>query len=151
MSLDPTINLGDFSSYANDPNTVDISGGIAPFDPTTMTADSSTLTPSPDYTTALDSIAPGITSNIAQVQQPGQSWTDTLQSLLPTLATTYQQYQLLGVQVQRAKQGLPPLNVSQYGAGVQVGMSSDTQKTVLMVAGIIAAGIALATLTHSRK
>lgn len=87
------------------------------------------------YTAAVDAIAPGVTGIVAANQSQGESWTDTLQRLLPILATTYQQRQLLDVQVERARNGLPPLDASMYAPGVQVGLSSDTTKTVLMLGG----------------
>lgn len=91
-----------------------------------------------DYAVSLDVIAPGITEQITQVQQPGESWVDSLARLLPILATTYQQKQLLEVQMQRARAGQAPLDVSQYAPGVRVGMTEDT-KTLLIVGGIVAA------------
>lgn len=87
------------------------------------------------YSDAVETVAPGITGIIASNREPGESWTDTLQRLLPILATTYQQKQLLDVQVDRARSGLPPLDASMYAPGVQVGLSSDTTKTLLMFGG----------------
>jgi hypothetical protein len=83
----------------------------------------------------LDSIAPGISTIVADQQQAGESWVDTLARAIPLIAATVQQQQLLSVQVDRARQGLPPLNVTQYAAGAQVGLSPDT-KTFLMWGGI---------------
>lgn len=56
-----------------------------------------------------------------------------------TYLTVDQQRELLKIQNQRAAQGLPPLDVSQYTPGVNVGIASDTQRTLLLVAG--AAGV----------
>lgn len=88
----------------------------------------------------LEATAPGITAIVAQQQQPGQSWTDALKTALPIVAATYQQKQILDVQVQRAQQGLPPLDASQFAAGVNVGLSPQTLQYILLGAG----GIALA-------
>lgn len=82
------------------------------------------------FSASLEQIAPNVTTMITQQQQPGQTWFDSLTSLLPIIVATDQQRQLLQVQVDRAKQGLPPLDVSQYGAGVQVGVSSNLQKLI---------------------
>lgn len=92
--------------------------------------------------TNLDSIAPGITGIVTSQQQPGETWYDTLARSIPLIAATVQQQQLLSVQVDRARQGLPPLNVSQYAAGAQVGISEDT-KTFLMWGGVLAAAVFL--------
>lgn len=87
------------------------------------------------YSNAVESIAPGVTDIVAGNRAPGESWTDTLQRLLPILAATYQQKQLLDVQVDRARNGLPPLDASMYAPGVQVGLSSNTTKTIVMLGG----------------
>ena len=54
----------------------------------------------------------------------------------------YSQKQLLDVQITRARQGLPPLDTSQYESasqGLNVGLNRSTQSTFLMVAGLAAA------------
>lgn len=109
------------------------------YDPTTDAPVVDT-TPDDSYAQALNTIAPNTTQIIADQQQPGESWTQTLARSLPALAATYEQKQLLDVQVQRAKAGLPPLNSSQYGLGVNVGLSSQT---MLMIGGAIIAGFLL--------
>lgn len=87
------------------------------------------------YAPVFDYVAPGLNDMIDQQQQPGESWLDAVGRLLPIIAATDQQRQLLQVQVDRARQGLPPLNVSQYAAGVQVGVSSDL-KNLLVIGGL---------------
>ena len=94
------------------------------------------------YAPVFNTMAPGFNTLIDQQQQPSESWIDAAARLLPILAATEQQRQLLAVQVQRAQQGLPPLNMSQYAAGVQVGMSSDL-KNILVIGGSIALAILL--------
>lgn len=74
-------------------------------------------------------------------RSPGESWVDSLAKLLPVLATTEQQRQLLKIQTQRAAQGLPPLDASQYGVGVNVGLSTDTRQ--LLMYGLIGAAVLL--------
>ena len=100
--------------------------------------------PSDVYATNLDAIAPGTTGIISDMQASGETWMQTLARSLPILTATYQQRQLLQVQVDRARAGLPPLDVSNYGAGVQVGLSKDTQKMLLYGAVGIAALFLLA-------
>lgn len=90
--------------------------------------------PTYDYTVALEDVAPTITQKIAEQQQPGETWYQTLARALPIIATTAQQAQILRVQMDRASKGLPPLNASQYGVGVQIGLSSET-KSMLMIGG----------------
>lgn len=94
------------------------------------------------YAPVFDYVAPGFNSMVDQQQQPGESWIDSAARLVTIIAATDQQRQLLQVQVDRAKQGLPPLNISQYAAGVQVGISSDL-KNLLIFGGAAALAIML--------
>ena len=87
------------------------------------------------YAPVFDYVAPGFNEMVNNQQQPGESWIDSAARLVTIIAATDQQRQLLQVQVDRAKQGLPPLNISQYAAGVQVGVSSDL-KNLLVVGGL---------------
>lgn len=107
----------------------------------------------PQYQVQLEKDAPGITQIVASQKTPSESWFDSLTRLLPSLAATYQQKQLLDVQVERARQGLPPLNTSQYSSnfGVNVGVSPDTQK-LLIYAGLgLAALFVFSTLSKKRS
>lgn len=120
-------------------------GGLGDtYDPTTDSFTESDIPPA--TATQLEATAPGITAVVQQAQSVAginTGWASTLQNLLPTLAATYQQKQILDVQVQRAKAGLPPLNASQFAAGVNVGLSSSTLQTILIGAGVIAAALYL--------
>lgn len=102
--------------------------------------------PPPDYATSMETVAPGIVPLIAQTQVQGETWTDTLKRSLPIIAATYQQKQILDVQMDRAKQGLPPLDASQYGVGVNVGLSPEVMKMVML--GLVGIG---AVIFLSRK
>lgn len=94
----------------------------------------------PAYAQTLESIAPTITAKISEQQAPGETWVDSLSRLLPMLAATEQQRELLKVQVDRANRGLPPLDMSQYAAGVNVGVSPEV-KQLLMYGGIAALAV----------
>jgi hypothetical protein len=86
-----------------------------------------------DYSSALDSISPGLgASTVQAASTSGQSWVQTLSNLASSLVLANSQRQLLNVQLQRAQQGLPPLDASQVGLGVSVGISSQTQKLVML-------------------
>lgn len=83
------------------------------------------------YGAALEEIAPGINQAIADSTE-GESWMDTLKRIIPSLTMTAQQYQLMQLNIERAKQGLPPIDISAYsGVGVNVGLSPDTQKLII--------------------
>lgn len=99
--------------------------------------------PSSDWAASLDEVAPGITDlTVQQSQASGENWIDSLSRLLTAVAVTEQQRALLRVQVERAKRGEPPLNVSQYAAGAQVGISPDTKWFL----GLALAGVAVVVL-----
>lgn len=63
-----------------------------------------------------------------------------IQSLAPTVVSTIQQNKLLNLQVQRAAQGKPPLDLSQYESasqGLNVGINRSTQNTLLIGAALL--------------
>ena len=65
---------------------------------------------------------------------------DTLKQAVPIYLQTQNQQQLLTVQLQRAKAGLPPLDLSKYTAsgGINLGLTSGTQSMLMWVAGGLA-------------
>lgn len=95
------------------------------------TPDLSTLNISATYKVALEDAAPGITTAIDQAQKPGEAWTDTLVRILPNLTMGVQQLQLMQINVDRARKGLPPVDAQAYsGAYVNVGLDPNTQRLV---------------------
>lgn len=84
---------------------------------------------------AVESFAPNASQIITQNQTPGESWVDTAQKILTGLVMTEQQRQLMQLNIERAKQGLPPIDINRYsGVGVNVGLSQGTQQLVLYLA-----------------
>lgn len=80
---------------------------------------------------ALYSFAPNGSNVIAQNQTPGKPWYDTAQKILTGLVMTQQQRQLMELNIERARQGLPPIDINRYsGVGVNVGLSAGTQQLV---------------------
>lgn len=64
-----------------------------------------------------------------------------------------QQQKILKMQLQRAQQGLPPLDVGAYidpNQGVQFGLNQGTQRTVLWLGGGLLAAVVLARVLGSR-
>lgn len=76
------------------------------------------------------------------------AWYQNVLQTAAQVATTYltldQQRELLRIQNERARQGLPPLDVSQYTPGVSVGVEKSTQNTVLLGIVIVVGGLLLA-------
>lgn len=84
------------------------------------------------YAQALESIAPTFTAKVAQTQSAGESWIDTAQRLLTAVTMTSNQRNLMNVNLERAKKGLPPIDINQYtGVGVNVGLAPQTQQLVM--------------------
>lgn len=80
---------------------------------------------------AFGTFAPNATAIVAQNQTPGESWTDTLQKVLTGIVATNQQRELMQINIERAKAGLPPVDINAYsGLGVNVGLSQGTQQLV---------------------
>ena len=101
-----------------------------------------------NYDAVLDQIAPGIVQKINQTQTANESWIDTLTKLVPALTMTVQQVQLMQLNVERAKNGLPPIDIASYsGVGVNVGLSPAT-RNLLIYGGI--AVLAVLLLTRGR-
>lgn len=84
---------------------------------------------------AIESFAPGATTIVQQNQTPGESWIDAAQKIITGLVMTNQQRQLMDLNIERARQGLPPIDINRYsGVGVNVGLSQGTQQLVLYLA-----------------
>jgi hypothetical protein len=116
---------------------------IQEYVPASATPDASGTDFTPAQVSALESIAPGVTKLIKQAQTPNESVANTLVRVLPNIGMGVQQLQLMWVNVDRAKKGLPPVDVSAYaGAGVNVGLSAGTQQLVTY-AGLALIGLVL--------
>lgn len=100
------------------------------------------------YAGALDAIQPGLSVTVSDAQQAGESWVDTLARVLPTLVLADNQRRVLNVQMERAAQGLPPLNTQQMGLGVNVGLSPQT---IALIGLALAGVVGLAYLARPRR
>jgi hypothetical protein len=83
----------------------------------------------------MEQTAPGITKVINQQSQAGESWIDTAQRALTMLVMTNTQRQLMQINLERARQGLPPISASQAGLSVGVEVGQDT-KQLLIIGGL---------------
>lgn len=98
------------------------------------------------YQPAIEKTAPGITKVINQQSQPGESWIDTTQRVLTMLTMTQAQRQLLQINLERARQGLPPISGADAGLSVGVEVGRDTRQ-LIMIGGVAL----LAVLLLSRR
>ena len=92
----------------------------------------------------VEQTAPGITQIIKDQNKPGEAWWQTGERALTGLVATYYQTQILRTNIERAKQGLPPLTGTDLPATtVAVGLSRDTQNLLLIVGGGLLLGLLL--------
>jgi len=99
--------------------------------PAVSTPDLSTFVIPVEYKLALEGAAPGVTPLIGEAQNPNENWTVTLTRILPQLTLGVQQLQLMQINIDRARKGLPPLDARAYsGAYVNVGLDPNTQRLV---------------------
>jgi hypothetical protein len=111
--------------------------------PATSTPDVSTVQMPNDFQAVFEQAGPGSVAALKAAQNTGEKWTDTFTRIATSLGLGVQQYQLMNLNVQRARQGLPPIDVAQYaGAGVNVGLSAGTQQLVTY-AGLALIGLVL--------
>jgi len=109
----------------------------------TSTPDVSTVDMPASYQQVFNQAGPGVVEAIQQAQNPNEKWTDTFAKIATNLGLGFQQYQLMNLNVERARQGLPPIDVARYsGAGVNVGLSAGTQQLVTY-AGLALVGLVL--------
>lgn len=96
-----------------------------------------------EYATALDIQLPGFWDQYA-MQDTGTNtpWWETAAKVASTLIMANYQREMLNVQLDRAQKGLPPIDAAQYGIGVNVGLSANTQK-LLLFGAIAIGGLAL--------
>jgi hypothetical protein len=68
--------------------------------------------------------------------------TNTIEKLLPVYAQYKQQRELIKLNIERAKQGLAPIEAEQIAPQVRVGLTSDTQRLLLFgVLGVLGIGL----------
>ncbi len=90
-------------------------------------------TPPAEWQTALETTAPGIT--VVATQQnvtPTQDWITTFARAVATVQMADSQRRLINLQLERARQGLPPLDASAYTPGVSIGLSPQLEKGLLL-------------------
>lgn len=76
-----------------------------------------------EWAAIVEDTAPGILQQTDRIAVPGEDWVSAATRALSTVAMADYQRRLLNVQLDRARQGLPPLNAQAYGLGVNLGIS----------------------------
>lgn len=90
------------------------------------------------YENALQAQDPEVAQAVQSQKFPGEDFLTAAARVLQTYTMADSQRRLLQAQMQRAQQGLPPLNASQYGLGMTFGLSPDTMKLVGLGIGALA-------------
>jgi len=88
----------------------------------------------------VETIAPGLSSVADEIRVAGEDWISAISRAMGTVAMADYQRRLLNVQLERARQGLPPLNASQYGVGVNV---EAPQLNLLLLGGLALGAVLL--------
>ena len=88
-----------------------------------------------EFAFAIEQFAPGFVEQIP-VQGAGASdWIDAISKTATALVMTNAQRELLAVQIERARNGQPPLDSSEYGLGATVGVSPEPIERAGLVGG----------------
>jgi hypothetical protein len=86
----------------------------------------------------IEQIAPGLADVADRIRVQGEGWIEALSRAAGQVAMADYQRRLLNVQLERARQGLPPLDASQYGVGVNVQAPQLNTLLILGAVGIVA-------------
>lgn len=83
---------------------------------------------------------------------PAFSWSNLLQTAVPAAMQLYRERQATKLQMDRARQGLPPLPIEFYSPPVRVEAGVDPRTQTLVLAGLgVAAGLGLVLLLGKRR
>ena len=105
--------------------------------------------PPVDYAVTFESIAPGLTSLAEQSRSDGESWISAIERILPVVAASKLQSDLIRLQLEQAKNGLPPIDMANYGIGVNAKVGIDAQ-TMYLIGGVLLA-VVLAVYLSKRR
>lgn len=100
------------------------------------------------YANAIAAQDPSLNSAINAAKLPGEDYIAAALRVAQSYVLADSQRRLLDVQLQRAQQGLPPLDAGQYGLGVSLGLSPDVQKLLMIGGGAL---LLLFVLSRVRK
>lgn len=100
-----------------------------------------------EFASAIDQFAPGFSQYLPDLGAGASDWIESISKAAGALAMTKAQRDLLEVQIDRARRGLPPLDSSQYGLGATVGVSRDT----IITAGFVVGGLLVLYMTLKKR
>jgi hypothetical protein len=85
----------------------------------------------------VDKLAPGLMEVADRIRVQGETWIEALSRAAGQVAMADYQRRLLNLQLERARQGQPPLDVSQYGVGVNI-QAPQLNTVILLGVGLLA-------------
>lgn len=88
---------------------------------------------------AADATAPGIVDIARQLQAAGESLIDAISRARMTVAMSDAQRELLQIQIDRARQGLPPIQTAPYTTTGGAGFIDGKVLLVLLLVGLVLA------------
>lgn len=88
--------------------------------------------PPADFIESFNLVAPGFNEQVAAQATSDKPWYETALAALSGLVMTDYQRKILNLQLDRAAKGLPALDASAFGVGVNVGLSPDVKKLLLL-------------------
>lgn len=94
------------------------------------------------YVPAIESVAPGITEVANRIAVEGESIISAIGRAMTTVAMADYQRRILNAQLDRARQGQPPLQPSEYAPAINVGLSPQT-RNLLIYGGLALAAVLL--------
>lgn len=83
------------------------------------------------------------TQATANATATGTTWIDAFSKIVPTLLQTNAQRQLINTNLARAQRGLPPISLQSVTPGLNFGLSSSTQNTVLLLGALVVGAMVL--------
>lgn len=89
--------------------------------------------PDTQWAGGIETIAPGLLDQARNIAATGEDWVSAVSRAMSTVAMADYQRRLLNVQLERARAGLPPLDSSEYGLGLNVGVNTQT---ALLIGGV---------------
>jgi len=94
------------------------------------------------FVPAIETVAPGITEIANQIAVEGEGWISAISRAMTTVAMADYQRRILNAQLERARQGLPPLQPSEYSPAINVGLSPQT-RSLLIYGGLALVAVLL--------
>ena len=109
----------------------DLSEPIGTYPVTTTPTYGTATTEDRGFIPAIESAAPGLVEVANRIAVEGESWINAISRAMTTVAMADYQRRIINAQLERARQGLPPLQPSEYAPAINVGLSPQTRNLLI--------------------